>query len=114
MQPPGRRSPQDDGRGCGGRVRRAESRRVRGDGPRVRAPQTPGVGAVRKLRAGARATSSTRSYRPPAPMARSPSLVYKTVNVGYIIAPDDHTAVRLPLPKRTIGRVKLTASPIIG
>ena len=38
----------------------------------------------------------------------------KTVNVDYIIGPDDHAAVTLPLPKGTTGPVTVTVSPIIG
>jgi hypothetical protein len=38
----------------------------------------------------------------------------KTVSADYIIGPDDHAAVTLPLPRGTTGPVKLTASPVIG
>jgi hypothetical protein len=38
----------------------------------------------------------------------------KTVTVNYVVAPDDHAPVELPLPRRTLGPVKLTATPVIG
>jgi hypothetical protein len=38
----------------------------------------------------------------------------RTVSADYIIAPDDHAAVRLPLPRRTTGPVRLEATPVIG
>jgi hypothetical protein len=38
----------------------------------------------------------------------------KSATADYIIGPDDHASVKLPLPAGTTGHVKLTATPVIG
>lgn len=38
----------------------------------------------------------------------------KSLSVDYIIGPDDHTAVTLPLPRGLTGPVQLKAAPVIG